>query len=192
LVWDRNGDGIINDGKELFGDSTLLKSGIKAADGYQALAEWDDNADGKIDSSDAVWANLKLWRDADGDGYSLPSELLSLADVGVQSISTAHTLPGTIDSQGNIQTHLGSFTRSDGSTGQIADYLFKVDTAYSVAETWLDIPAEIAALPDANGYGNVYGLRQAMVRDTTGSLKVLVQSLVAQTDVAQRNSTDAY
>gem|GEM_PF-5567755 len=68
LVWDRNGDGIINNGRELFGDQTLLKNGSRAANGFQALAEWDDNLDGKVYVNDSVWPNLKIWRDFDGDG----------------------------------------------------------------------------------------------------------------------------
>ena len=46
LVMDRNGDGIINGGKELFGNETLLANGAKAANGFQALAELDSNHDG--------------------------------------------------------------------------------------------------------------------------------------------------
>lgn len=34
----------------------------------QALAEWDDNADGKIDANDSIWSNLKVWQNFDGDG----------------------------------------------------------------------------------------------------------------------------
>jgi hypothetical protein len=60
LVWDRNNDGIINDGKELFGDQTILKNGSLASNGFQALAEWDDNHDGKIDVNDSIWSNLKV------------------------------------------------------------------------------------------------------------------------------------
>lgn len=63
LVWDRNGDGRINDGKELFGSETILASGTKATNGYAALAELDTNADGRIDASDTAFANLKVWED---------------------------------------------------------------------------------------------------------------------------------
>jgi hypothetical protein len=62
LVLDRNGDGIINDGKELFGDQTILKNGSRASNGFQALAEWDDNLDGKIDANDSIWSNLRVDR----------------------------------------------------------------------------------------------------------------------------------
>ena len=76
LVRDRNRDGIINDGKELFGNNTLLKNNTLASNGFQALAEWDDNKNGKIDINDSVWSNLKVWQDYDGDGYSSSDELL--------------------------------------------------------------------------------------------------------------------
>ena len=70
LVMDRDNDGVIEDGTELFGDQTILKTGKTASDGFEALAEWDDNKDGKIDANDAIWSKLKIWQDADGDGYS--------------------------------------------------------------------------------------------------------------------------
>ena len=52
LVLDRNHDGQINDGSELFGSSTTLASGAKAEDGYQALSELDSNLDGVISQED--------------------------------------------------------------------------------------------------------------------------------------------
>ena len=51
---DRNGDGIINNGTELFGTNTVLQNGQRAANGFQALAEYDNNADGIIDNRDAT------------------------------------------------------------------------------------------------------------------------------------------
>ncbi len=65
LAWDRNGDEIINDGKELFND---LVSFPNATNGFQVLAQLDDNQDGKIDVNDAIWNQLKIWQDYDGDG----------------------------------------------------------------------------------------------------------------------------
>ena len=49
LVMDRNGDGMINDSGELFGDQTILETGVLASNGFEALAELDTNGDGKID-----------------------------------------------------------------------------------------------------------------------------------------------
>ena len=61
LVIDRNGNGTIDDGKELFGNQTILRNGRVAADGYQALNELDGNHDGIIDVTDARWKDLRVW-----------------------------------------------------------------------------------------------------------------------------------
>src|SRR5713101_100901 len=188
LVWDRNGDGQINNGRELFGNATLLADGSLAQNGFQALAELDSNGDGVIDANDAVFANIKIWKDINGDGFSSADELLSLADAGVQSISVGYNASSLVDANSNEHHQLGSFTRTDGTTGAADDVWFKRDLIDTVAEEWLPIPADIAVLPDLRGYGNVYDLHQAMVRDASGELKSLVQSFAAETDVQARNA----
>jgi hypothetical protein len=68
LVWDRNGNGRIDTGAELFGDFTVLPNGTLAPNGFAALAVLDANGDGVIDASDPAFAELKLWRDTSQDG----------------------------------------------------------------------------------------------------------------------------
>ena len=182
LVLDRNGDGIINSGRELFGDNTFLKNGQKAPNGFAALAEFDDNRDGKIDSSDAIWSHLKVWRDLDGDGYSLAGELYSLDELGIKSLSTGYTTVSNPDGKGNTEAWVGSYEKTDGTTLKMSDYLFQRDPAYTIAEEWLPVSADIAALPNLKGYGNVYDLHQAMVRDGSGALKALVGRFIVLTD----------
>jgi hypothetical protein len=63
LVMDRNGNGIIDDGRELFGNETILDDCTKAANGFQALSQLDSNHDGKIDANDQAFAQLTLQRD---------------------------------------------------------------------------------------------------------------------------------
>nr|MDA8124879.1 hypothetical protein [Deltaproteobacteria bacterium] len=188
LVLDRNSDSVINDGSELFGDQTILKSGRKAANGFEALTELDDNGDGKIDSSDAAYTQLRVWQDIDRNGYSATDELFTLDELGISSINTGSSITNVTDAQGNTQTRTGTYTRSDGTVATVANVNLKRDTMYTIANEWLDVPAEIAALPDLQGYGNVYGLHQAMVRDTTGQLKSLVEQFTTATNVAARNS----
>ncbi|MGC4062320.1 MAG: hypothetical protein QM749_16330 [Aquabacterium sp.] len=72
LVLDRNHDGVINDGTELFGTATILSNGQRAGNGYNALLELDTNHDGKITAADAQFKDLKVWVDANGDGISQP------------------------------------------------------------------------------------------------------------------------
>jgi hypothetical protein len=182
LVMDRNGNGIIDNGTELFGNHTILNNGKKAANGFQALAELDDNQDGKIDASDAAYYQLKVWQDLDSNGYSAADELKSLDELGIQSINTGYTNADITDANGNIIKQTGTFTWEDGTTGAAADVWLQTDNMYTIANEWLDVPEEIAALPNMWGYGNVYDLHQAMVRDESGQLKVLVEQFAAETD----------
>ena len=70
LALDKNGDGKIGDGSELFGEAMRKKDGTLAKDGFDALAEFDDNKDGKIDANDAIYSQLRVWQDANGNGIT--------------------------------------------------------------------------------------------------------------------------
>ena len=86
LTIDKNGDGKINDGSEIFGDVTRLKNGELARNGFEALREYDSNHDGLITAEDADFSRLMVWRDANGNGISEAGELVSLSEVGVVAI----------------------------------------------------------------------------------------------------------
>ena len=68
LVRDLNGDGKITSGKELFGSETLLASGAKAANGFEALADLDQDGDGMITGAYAAYACMQVWLDSQGGG----------------------------------------------------------------------------------------------------------------------------
>jgi len=186
LVVDRNADGIINDGRELFGDQTILRNGTRAADGFQALAEFDENHDGKIDANDAAFAQLRVWQDMDGDGYSLADELQTLDDVGIGAINLESTYSPQTGPHRNTQVRVGSFERIDGSTGQMAEYNLQRAMMCTVAKEWVDVPEDVGLLPDLQGFGSTYDLHQAIVRDSTGVLKLLVEQFVSTNDAPSR------
>lgn len=92
LALDLNSNGIVDDGRELFGEATrLTDTGRKARDGYAALAQYDSNKDGVIDAKDRVYADLKIWFDGNSNGRTDAGELVRLSDAGVTKIGLQHT-----------------------------------------------------------------------------------------------------
>jgi hypothetical protein len=108
LVLDRNGNGTIDDGTELFGDVTPQSDppvGDKK-NGFLALAEYDKrpnggNANGQIDSGDSVFSKLRLWRDTNHNGLSEANELKSLSSQSVAAIDLDYRYSKKIDNHGN-------------------------------------------------------------------------------------------
>lgn len=186
LVLDRNGDGIINNGAELFGDQTPLRDGTIATNGFNALADLDVNGDGNIDISDSSYSQIKIWRDINGDGYSSTNELFTLEELGIKSINTVFSNTNTIDSNGNTLVRLGSYEKTDGTTGQVAEFLLQRNTANTIPLDSLEISDEIRSLPNVQCFGDVYTLHQSIARDTSGTLKSLVELFVNETDVLAR------
>jgi hypothetical protein len=120
VVRDLNGNGLIDSGRELFGDSTILTRGSNAGklagNGFEALADLDANADGKFDNTDAAFASVKLWKDVNQDGISQAGELFTFTQLGVASIKVSGTAGNVNLGGGNTQTVSGSFTKVDGTT----------------------------------------------------------------------------
>jgi Ca2+-binding RTX toxin-like protein len=188
LVRDLNGNGTIDTGAELFGSETRLANGQKTAHGFAALAELDSNADGRIDAADTAFSSLRLWQDSNANGQTDAGELHTLAAASVSAIGLAYANGTQIDSHGNEHRQLGHYTTSSGLTRAATDVWFTVDRAYSRATDLRAVSADIAALPDAYGYGTVYDLRQAMARDPSGALKDAVRQFTEATSITERDA----
>ena len=168
LALDRNGNGVIDSGRELFGDETLLADGKKAAHGFAALAELDvggaANAtggagDGVFDAKDAQYTNVRIWRDLNQDGISQANELQTLAEAGIASVKLSSTKTDT--SYGDAQlVQSGSFTRTDGSEGQAGSFIFAQNNAVTTHAP-IAISAAAQALPAIQGSGWVRDLQGA-------------------------------
>ena len=161
LALDRNGDGIINNGGELFGDSTLLADGSRAAHGYAALVELDSNGDGKVDAADEQFADLRVWRDLNSDGISTASELFTLEELGIASLDTAYKNTHTGLAGGNTLVQQGSFIKADGSSGQMGDVNFVVNNLYGNYADKIALTPEQMQAANLQGIGGLRDLREA-------------------------------
>lgn len=105
LALDRDGDGLIENGAELFGNNTVQLASVDP-NGFRALQVFDlpdhgGDSDGWLTERDAVFSELLLWRDVDHDGRSAETELLSLPAAGVEAIELSHVDSRHRDRHGN-------------------------------------------------------------------------------------------
>lgn len=111
LALDKNGDGVINDGSELFGTSN--------GDGFADLAKYDEDGNGWIDEGDAIWSKLKIWcKDENGNDvlYSLKEK--GVGAICLQKAATDFTLQGENGINGAIRS-TGVFLYENGMAGTL-------------------------------------------------------------------------
>ncbi|MCY1069985.1 calcium-binding protein [Nannocystis sp. RBIL2] len=125
LALDRDRDGAIDSGRELFGSGTVLSSGRRASHGFEALAEHDLNRDGKIDRADPVFAELVLWSDGDRDRRGELSELVPVAQAELVAIHLDVAVRAECDDRGNCGRERARFEFKDVAgqvrSGEVVD-----------------------------------------------------------------------
>jgi hypothetical protein len=118
LAIDHDGNGVIDSGRELLGDVSWTPDTLPERNGLLSLARYDaaalgGNGDGLIDARDAVFGALEVWRDRDLDGQTDQGELVSLADLAIESIALDYVVSG--------DRQISRFDRADGTSGAAVD-----------------------------------------------------------------------
>ncbi|MDR6539341.1 calcium-binding protein [Variovorax soli] len=172
LVRDLDGNGSIDSGRELFGIDTLKRDGKSAANGFDALADLDSNADGQFTAADLAWNSVQVWRDLDQDGVSDAGELFGLDALGIRRIgvtgsatnATGGTQAGTTVN-GSLIAQSASFTRDiDGV--QVDRTVGAVDLEsnpfYREFTVAVPLTEQAKALPQMQGSGRARDLDEAV------------------------------
>ena len=190
LAVDKNGDGIINNGSELFEDGMLLNNGQLSRNGFEVLAQYDSNGDGIIDANDVDFSQLLIWNDVNGNGISETGELISLADAGIVSISLNYHTANQNTESGTLLGNVATFTKADGTSFEIAEYWVlshHYDTIEVTDDTQgLEIPESIAELPNVGCIGNLPSLHRAMLLDDSGRIEALIRRFKNSDDLLAR------
>ncbi|QDP20456.1 beta strand repeat-containing protein [Sphingomonas xanthus] len=134
LVRDADGDGKISADEIVF-----------ATDGsdLEGLARFDTNGDGQLSGADADFGLFGVWQDANGNGQVDAGELQSLAAHDIISIALSSDRQSYSAADGDVTVvGTGNFTRSDGSTGVLADAVFATGGKVSDADTRLATGAQ--------------------------------------------------
>jgi hypothetical protein len=139
-AWIKPGDGLL--AIDLDGDRTIDKTDEISFTAYkkgaktdlEGLQAFDTNQNGTLDAGDAAWKKFGVWQDANQNGTNEAGEFKTLDELGIASISLTSDHK---QSQANDVTTYGktTFTRKDGTTGQVADAAFSYSkTPVSQAE----------------------------------------------------------
>lgn len=174
LALDRNGNGTIDDGGELFGDQVDLGEGRLSSSGFEALTGLDDNEDMLIDEQDDCYNKLLVWVDSNHNGYSEEDELKSLSYYEIKEIQLNHTEDSVVDE--NTGTMMAEF----------ATVVYQNGGETTIGEFWFPINASDTTHGDVITAGNVPSIEQAIEDDETGELLSLVNEFTSSDSIASK------
>ncbi|MBR4361813.1 MAG: hypothetical protein IKP42_03600 [Ruminococcus sp.] len=189
LAYDRNKNGIIDDGGELFSDQVTMRDGSTSTDGYMALEEFDGAydedknivANGTIDENDIRFKELRVWVDEDHDGETDPGELKTLKQLGISSISLDHRKLHPESEED--KTEYSYVTFKSGKVAQMREHWFEVKNNDTIER---DENGKEIVVDSVNTFGNVRNLSSAIKDDETGVLGGLVEKFNSSSDYVEK------
>jgi len=147
LVLDRNGNGQIDSGAELFGSKTPAYADAiepRTSNGFDALLMTEGPsygggvADTTIDARDAIYSRLRIWLDRNRNGKAEPGELRSLESMGIVAFGTSYKKIGRKDQHGNEFSLMGDMIVRDGYGGSRTRKVYDVYLTVFPAQTSAD------------------------------------------------------
>ncbi|PUE10577.1 putative Ig domain-containing protein [Limnohabitans sp. T6-20] len=153
LVMDIHEDGVIEDGRELFGSATILRSGMTTKDDFAALRDLDSNEDGIINALDPAFEKLRVC--ADGNGVTDAGEQNTLQELNIVSFQLQAKV-SDVQQNGNALGLISSYTTGGGQTHDLAD-------------VWLNVEAEDVVVAPQNVVMGLASLG-ALLSDVTPAL----------------------
>ena len=112
LALDRNGNGTVDDGSELFG--------TRSGDGFADLGAYDDDGNGWIDENDEIYDHLRIWtKDENGNDQLLALGVKGVGAIYLGNVNTGFTLKGADNSTAGAIRSTGFYLSEDGSSGTI-------------------------------------------------------------------------
>lgn len=127
FLWlDLNENRMVDSGRELFGNATVLPDETLAAHGFEALAAWDaealgGNKDNVISAKDRVWDRLRLWVDRNHDARAQGEEVHSLPSRGVRALGLTYRKLNQLSGNSNLHALKGYFVMETGVLGEPYD-----------------------------------------------------------------------
>lgn len=174
LALDRNENGIIDNGGELFGDQVDIGDRMLSSSGFEALSILDENEDGVIDEKDDYYKMLLVWVDSNHNGYSEPNELNLLDYYGIKEIQLDHINGSVIDENtGTMMTESAKVVYQDNSETVISEF-------------WFPVNASDTTHGDSVTAGNVPRIEQAVEKDQTGELALLIDKFIESESIESK------
>lgn len=164
LAIDRNQDGVINNGSELFGDKTTMYNGEIASTGFEALSSYDRDGNGRIDKNDPIFKELLIWFDVENKGFTDAGELEPIEKQDVSYIDLnyfhdAYESNTTANETGTKKEETSYVVFIDADVKNISEFWFSVDTSDTTQDGEITV-------------GNVPSILQAIENDDTNELLV--------------------
>lgn len=177
LALDRNGNGKIDNGGELFGDQVILKDGSKSVSGFEALKELDDNGDGMIDSDDADFDRLLVWTDKNHNGKSETEELTGLNEAGIKSVSLDFSETSIVDDETGTRI---------AETADVTIEKAGKETVTQISEFWFPVNPSDTTQGDVVTAGNVPDIMEAARDDESGILYEYLKEFSTLNDISEK------